>query len=131
MRWRNDIFLYYGQEQLSAVSYFFDLPSQPVKNWMAYILSLYIVFSALVPCSIFDKCEASACTEQGSDSDQHKDCNSCSPFSVCSSGSGVIIPTITSLMQPPEFLYSRIYGDYQFSSKADYHSSFFKPPRIR
>jgi hypothetical protein len=118
------------EKQLLVVNCFFDLPSQPVKNWMAYILSLYILFSALVPCSIFDKCEASACTEQGSDTDQHNDCNSCSPFSICSSVSGVIISTTTSLIQPPEFLYSPTYGEYHFSSNGDYHSSLFQPPRL-
>jgi len=123
------MFIQDGEKQFLALNYFFHLPSQPVKIWMTYIFSLHLLFSALVPCSIFDNCEASSCAEQASDTDQHKDCNSCSPFSICSSASGVIIPTTTSLIQPPELLHSPIYGEYQFSSNVEYHASFFQPPR--
>jgi len=96
---------------------------------MAYILSLYILFSALVPCSIFDKCEGSECTEQRSETDNHTDCNNCSPFSICSSVSGAIFHTTNLLVQPPDFLDSPTYSEYHFSSQLEYHSIFFQPPR--
>ena len=106
------------------------LPLPTVKNFIAYILAFYVLFSAIVPCTFFDNCEEEEHTEQTANNHHEKDCSGCSPFSVCSSASGFTFNTITTSVEPVEFYYSPTYGEYYFSSKSGYYSSLFQPPRI-
>ncbi|MFL5789348.1 MAG: DUF6660 family protein [Flavisolibacter sp.] len=47
------------------------------------MLSFYILFNGVVPCSVFDNCQEYS--ELRTSSDHKKNCNKCSPFSICSS----------------------------------------------
>jgi hypothetical protein len=106
------------------------LPLHPVKTLIAYILAFYILFSAVVPCSIIDNCEEEEHTEQTSNTDHKKDCSNCSPFSICSSASGFTINSVSTFLEPVEFYNSPSYSEYNFSSKSEYYSSLFQPPRV-
>ena len=108
----------------------FELPLHHVKKWLAYILSFYILFSAIAPCSIFDKCEDGRHIEQTSNKEQKKDCNNCSPFSFCSPTHGFTLSTINTLIETAPFHTSPPYSDYYFPSISEYHSSLFQPPRL-
>jgi len=108
----------------------FSLPLRRMKKWIAYILSFYILFSAVVPCSIFDKCEDDQHIEQTSNKEQRKDCNNCSPFSFCSSTHGFTQSTINTSIETVQFNTLPTYSDYHFSSISEYHSSLFQPPRL-
>ncbi|MES1216794.1 MAG: DUF6660 family protein [Bacteroidota bacterium] len=101
-----------------------------MKRWIVYILSFYILFSAVVPCSIFDKCEKDQYKEQSSNKQPKKDCDDCSPFSFCSQTHGFTVNTINTSIGLLEFNTSPIYSNYYFSFLPGYHSSFFQPPRI-
>lgn len=113
-----------------VINYSFKLPLHPVKTWIAYILSLYILFCAVVPCSIIDNCEDDQKTEQTSKQEDDKDCNNCSPFSICSSCHGFTINTVTASIEPVVFHTSPNYSDYNVSSKSEYYPSLFQPPRV-
>ena len=111
-----------------VLKYLFELLLHPLKTVITYILSLYILFSAVVPCSVFDNCEDQTHTEQSSNSDHRKDCNNCSPFSICSSASGFTFNNENTSLEPVVFHNSPSYNDYYFSSKSEYYSSLFQPP---
>lgn len=100
-----------------------------MKKWITYIMSLYILFNAVVPCSIFDYCEEEK-TEQTSNTDHKKDCSDCSPFSICSAANGFTIHNYNSLVEPIKFYTLLSYNEFYFSSKSEYYSSFFQPPRF-
>ena len=114
----------------SFIINFLQLPLHPVKTLIAYILAFYILFSAVVPCSIIDNCEEQEHTGQTSNTDHKKDCSNCSPFSICSSASGFPLNTVTTSLEPVEFYNSPAYSEYNFLSKSEYHSSLFQPPRV-
>jgi hypothetical protein len=99
-----------------------------MKKCIGYILFLYILFCAVVPCTIIDNYEDES-TEQTSHKNTNKDCNNCSPFSICSPSPGFTIGAITTTIAPviPETLL--VYSNYYFSFKSEYYSSFFQPPR--
>ncbi len=107
-----------------------SLPLHPVKKGIAYILAIYILLSAVVPCSIIDNCEEEEHTEQTSNSEHEKDCNNCSPFSICSSASGFTLTAANTSLEPVEFHNSPTYSEYCFSSKSEYYPSLFQPPRV-
>jgi hypothetical protein len=100
-----------------------------MKKCIGYILFLYILFCALVPCTFNNKCDSEGCTEQTSRKDANRDCNSCSPFSICSFSGGFTIGTIATLTVPDLCQISLVYKDYYFSYKPAYYASHFQPPR--
>ena len=116
-------------QSLISAFQMYHLPLQPVKTWVAYILTFYILFSAVVPCSMIDNC-GEECTEQTSDSDHKKDCNNCSPFSICASASGFTLNSISTSLELITFKNSPTHSEYYFSSKSEYYSSLFQPPRL-
>jgi len=101
-----------------------------MKKWIAFILSLYLLFSAIVPCSIFDNCEQNENTQQTSDTDHKKDCGGCPPFSICSATHGFTINSRTPLMEPIQFYPTSSYSQFYSSFKSEYYSSYFQPPRF-
>ncbi|WP_394350034.1 DUF6660 family protein [Agriterribacter humi] len=100
-----------------------------MKNCIACILAIYILFSAVVPCSFFDNCEEEQSTAGSAGSDHKKDCSNCSPFSICSSAPGFTLNTISTSFEPVAFNNSPAYSEYCFSFKSGYYSSLFQPPR--
>src|SRR6185436_12022483 len=100
-----------------------------MKKWIACILTLYIFFIAIIPCSIFDKCEEDQLIEQSSNKVPKRDCNDCSPFSICSPSYGFTVNTINTSVAPVEFNNLLLYSDYYLSFTSEYYSSFFQPPR--
>ena len=101
-----------------------------VKRWLGYILSFYLFFNIVVPCSVFDKCEEAPATEQSSGKESKKDCNGCSPFCVCSSAHSFTNNKINPV--PEAFVLYRLpaYSGYYPSFISEYYSSFFQPPRL-
>lgn len=97
---------------------------------IAYILSFYILVSALVPCSLFDNCEEKVYSEQAAASFPENDCNDCSPFSICSIGHGLAINTQTFLAEPLIVFTSIIYREIDYSTQSSYYFTHFQPPRI-
>jgi hypothetical protein len=100
-----------------------------VKQWLSYILTFYILISTVVPCSLFDHCEDEAYTTQSSPAGNKKDCNNCSPFSVCSSHCGFTINTGNLPLAPAMFYSSPVYGEYSCAPQSKYCPGFFQPPR--
>ena len=109
----------------SAVS--LSLPR--MKKCIGYILLLYVLFCTLVPCTFIDKCDSKGCTERTSRKDANKDCNNCSPFSICSSSHGFTMGAMATLTDPVLLQNSPVYSDYYFSFKPAYYSTHFQPPR--
>jgi hypothetical protein len=101
-----------------------------VKNFIAYILAFYVLVSAIVPCSIIDNCEEEQVTEQTSHQEENKDCDNCSPFSICASSSGFTLNTTIATIESIAFSTVHSYSDYYVSSKSEYHSRLFQPPRL-
>ena len=100
-----------------------------MKSLIAYLLSFYILFSAVVPCSIVDNCEEDP-TEKTSGSDNEKNCNNCSPFSICNAASGFTLSSENITLIPLMLYNSPTYSEYYFSSKSEYYPSLFQPPRV-
>ena len=96
---------------------------------LAYILSFYILLSAVVPCSLFDNCESEDHTEQGSGSFPVNGCNHCSPFSTCAAGHGFTINLVNISFELLKGNTSLSYGEYCFSAKPGYLFLYFQPPR--
>ncbi len=95
---------------------------------IAYILSFYILLSAIVPCSLFDDCEEEN-AEQTSASFPEKDCNDCSPFSICSTGHGFAINLESQLTEPLVVYTPVLYREINYSAKSGYYFTHFQPPR--
>jgi len=102
----------------------------PVKKWLAHILSFYLLISAVVPCSVFDKCEEGERKEQTNNKQPGKDCNDCSPFCVCSPSHNFMLNTMNPSVEPIRITGPLIYNDYYLSSTSEYFSSPFQPPRM-
>lgn len=100
-----------------------------MKKWFGYLLSLYILLCTVVPCTLLDECTDEPNTEQTSHNDTRKDCNSCSPFSVCSSYHGFTLITILTNVAPAGAGEPPACTDYCFSSTFGYYSTLFQPPR--
>lgn len=112
-----------------VINYPFKLPLHPVKQFLGYILSFYVLFCTLVPCTVFDSCEDEGQIEQTSKSDHDKDCSACSPFSVCATCHGFTLSQVVS-SEAPVIVYSKLqYRSYHFSPKSEYYPSLFQPPR--
>ncbi|MGC4035206.1 MAG: hypothetical protein QM764_04530 [Chitinophagaceae bacterium] len=101
-----------------------------MKKWIAFILSFYILFSAIAPCSLFDKCEEEQYTESAGKKERKNDCNDCPPFSFCCSAHSVTLNTIHVLIEPIEFNNFPSYNGYYLSSTSEYYSSLFQPPKV-
>ncbi len=95
----------------------------------AYILSFYILLSAAVPCNLFDNCEGEEHPETSA-SFPEKDCNDCSPFSICSTGHGFAINFESLLAEPLVVFTSVLYREIKYSAHSDYYVIHFQPPRI-
>ena len=101
-----------------------------MKIWIGYILSIYILLCTIVPCTLIDHCDQDQQTEQTTDKDSEKGCSDCSPFSICSSSHGFTLNTIIPSIQPALFNSLLAYSEYYVSSRSDYYSSLFQPPRL-
>lgn len=101
-----------------------------MKTWCGYILFLYILFSAIVPCTIIDDCVRGEGTEQASgNGSAKKDCCACSPFSICSSNHGFTLHTVTTTWEPVVIRISPTYRNYNCSLASSDPESPFQPPR--
>ena len=83
-----------------------------------------------MPCYIIDDCEDEDHTEQTSNTEDENDCNDCSPFCICSSALGFTINTLNTFLAPVKLYSLPTYSEYNISSKSEYHSSLFRPPRV-
>jgi len=101
-----------------------------VKKWIAYLLFLYILLCAVVPCSLLDECEAQDNVPQTSQSTSKKDCNGCSPFSVCAEACGFTMDTENISIAPIALYQSSSYCDYCFTLKSTHFFAHFQPPRF-
>lgn len=100
----------------------------PVKI-LSFILSFYILFSAVVPCSVFDNCEQEIHASASSDTTPSKSCNACSPFCICSAhGFAVMNNDPTIGQEPVDRLTS--YCEFYASFLPGYSSRLFQPPRL-
>jgi hypothetical protein len=102
----------------------------PMKKWLGYILGLYVLFSAVIPCAIVDNCDEGEKTEQRSGHEENDNCDNCPPFCNCSSGHGFTFNTLAVTIAPADLYTGAKYNFYNISSKSDYYSSFFQPPRF-
>ncbi|WP_143075724.1 DUF6660 family protein [Parafilimonas terrae] len=100
-----------------------------MKKWLCSILLLYILFSIIVPCSFFDKCEEKQQIQQAANNKQKNNCDNCSPFCVCSSAHN-FTNNIIAAIEPAIFRKEIVYNDYYLSSSSEYHPSLFQPPRL-
>ena len=101
-----------------------------VKRWFTYILLFYLLFTTLVPCSIFDRCEDGQQATQTAGRESKKDCSNCSPFCVCSPAYCFTYNQINPSIEPLTIQTLLTYGDRYVSSKTDYYFDFFRPPRL-
>ncbi|MBS1741733.1 MAG: hypothetical protein JST81_01755 [Bacteroidetes bacterium] len=101
-----------------------------MKKCIGIIFSLYILFSAIVPCTFFDNCGEEHNTEQTPGKNQKKECDNCSPFCSCSTTYGFTLNIVHSL---PTILIAYkpvVYPVYQCSPASAYTSGYFQPPRL-
>lgn len=96
---------------------------------IAFILSLVMLFSTVVPCSVFDRCEDEVCTEQSPDT-KDKSCKDCPPFSMCSAGNEYVANN-NLIIQRPETHFPALttFIDLNSFIDSDYHPTLFQPPR--
>jgi len=101
-----------------------------MKKWLGYILSVYILLSAIVPCSLFDDCEGDQQTEQQSKKPADKDCTACTPFCLCSSAHNFTHNKMNAAIAPVTSISEQQYSEYSSSPVSAYRSSLFQPPRL-
>lgn len=101
-----------------------------MKKWLGYILSVYILFCAVVPCTVFDTCEEDISAAQTTTENREDDCTNCSPFSICAACQSVAHTVEQMRFELPVFYHSSFYMDFYLSSKSEYHTTHFQPPRI-
>ena len=99
-----------------------------MKTWLAYILAFYILLSAAVPCTVFDKCEEEEMTEHTSAPEHEKDCANCTPFSFCSTTAGFTLTPVSPEIVPITTISSPTYSEYLPAEQSEYYSSLFQPP---
>ena len=98
-------------------------------KWFACLLSFYILFSTVVPCCFIDNCDEEY-TEKSSTSSPQKDCNNCSPFSICANSYGFTI-NVESFITEPLVAYTLVlYREYNYPAQSAYSFPHFQPPRI-
>lgn len=112
----------------SLVFLCFCLTLHPVKA-IAVILSLVMLSSTIIPCSVFDNCAEETCTTQTSDAED-QDCKDCSPFSVCSPTSVLFTYTNTNAIIVPAVVNATVkYSNFSQRFNSEYYSRPFQPPR--
>ncbi len=99
-----------------------------MQKWIAFILSFYLLFTAVVPCTYIDRCEEE--TTQHSDSAPDKNCSNCPPFSICSKTQGFALQHFSLAPRQAVTAAPLLYSEYHFSLPANYASSLFQPPRM-
>ena len=104
----------------------------------AIILSLVILFNAVVPCSVVDNCEqeeiAATCCDTGCGKEapeppEDKDCNDCPPFSICSPAYEFTAASNYATQAPGIPNSSMEFFENNLSLNSEYYSSLFQPPR--
>jgi hypothetical protein len=99
---------------------------------IGYILAVYLLLLAVVPCCAFDECpDDKATTEQTEDHKTgDKDCGTCSPFFNCEGCASVTVHfnTVSFTFITPEV--KRVYTEYIPSLMPDAHYDFWQPPRL-
>lgn len=95
-----------------------------------YLLSVYILLCAIVPCSFFDDCESDLAQEQTAAKGPYQECANCSPFSICSAcQTAAGLPqqlTLAVLLNGSPYLYT----SYTSFLKQGHYATLFQPPRV-
>lgn len=101
-----------------------------MKLWLGYILSVYLIVSAMVPCSFFDHCEDEAKTafQDCGDKEKHE-CKDCSPFSICSPQHGFFPGTANYATELNAAIFEPRYSHFIAGLVPGYHPTLLQPPR--
>jgi hypothetical protein len=102
----------------------------PVKRLTGCILSLYLLLSAVLPCTIIDDCEVVTHTEQTAGKSTEDDCRNCSPLSTCSQAPGFTADYISIGLHPLMLPFTPVYTDHCAFFKSEYYPRFLQPPRM-
>lgn len=100
---------------------------------LCFILSLYILFLATVPCCSDDNCNDEIKTEQTSNHSQdHKDsdCNTCSPFFTCGTCSGFVFTRSGVDFKEVPFIKGKFIAVYKSQFADDFFAKIWQPPKI-
>ncbi|MBC7874893.1 MAG: hypothetical protein H7Y01_12900 [Ferruginibacter sp.] len=102
-----------------------------------YILAIYLLLLAAIPCCAFDDCpedemNQSPATEQAAGQEsEDEDCGTCSPFFSCEG-----CATATIAFEPPQleiaaFKITSVYTNYIQTALPTIDYEFWQPPKIR
>lgn len=99
-------------------------------KFISYILAIYLVVLAAVPCCAFDSCPDDK-TEQAVNHEKgDEDCGNCSPFFSCEGCATASIAVEPLQIEPISIPEIAVYSPYtqQQLPKVDY--DFWQPPKI-
>ena len=97
---------------------------------LGYILAIYLVLLAAVPCCVFDDCPDDKAVSTASHQEGDGDCGSCSPFFSCEGCASASIIYHPHIMVIPVKESPVVYTGYIQASLPYVHFKFFQPPRI-
>ena len=101
-----------------------------MKKWFAFILLIITLTGTFFPCCPVDDCSGDELTTSGSDNEEPKQDDGCSPFSSCSTCMKSV--ELAKPVQLPEpFFQSQIqYGEIHSINLSAYSANFWQPPRL-
>ncbi len=101
-----------------------------MKLWLGYILSVYLIVSAIIPCSFFDHCEDEVKTTfQDCGNEEEHECKNCSPFSICSPQHVFFARAANYAANLNTAIYELNYSHFIAGLVSGYHPTLLQPPR--
>ena len=100
---------------------------------LSFILSLYVLFLAAVPCCTDDNCNDEIKTVNvDNHSQDHKDSdgNTCSPFFTCGTCSGLVFIRTEVEFKKVPFIKGKLIAVYKSQFADDFFAKIWQPPKI-
>jgi hypothetical protein len=96
---------------------------------IGYILSVYLILLAVVPCCRFDNCSDKEITTQTTH-EEEKSCGNCSPFFNCEGCATASVGMDHTVFETLPLSISTVYNLYLHPSLPDNPRDFWQPPRL-
>ncbi len=95
-----------------------------------YILSVYLVLLAAIPCCAFDNCPDDKTEQASSHENGDKDCGNCSPFFNCEGCATATVAYDPVPLGINAITIASVYTDYIQTALPQVDYDFWQPPKI-
>lgn len=99
-------------------------------KFVGYILALYLILLAAIPCCSFDDCPDDITEQTASHENGDEDCGSCSPFFSCEGCATATDNTSIAYFTLAPLSTLKSYTEFNHPFVADVHYDFWQPPKL-